>query len=209
MPNTLNYARASPERSRGRDSRIEESKYDHSESTGNISDSNDHSINDTEVQNADLAVVEHQGSRRQLMRTAEQTHLPQFIVEVESAAILKARNSLKQEMDTKKDLEEVQLQLDKDLRALNKEITELEKEKFKLKLQRNACDVSSNVSGDHKLRRDIETDCAGTQYIRSDFIGENSDETIKENVEKSLKVENSANQWLRNNKKFVRIGVIF
>lgn len=57
MSNTLNYVRASPERSRGHGSRIEESKYDHSESTGNISDSNDHSINDTEVQNADLAVV--------------------------------------------------------------------------------------------------------------------------------------------------------
>lgn len=93
-----------------------------------------------------------------MMRTAQQSHLPQFIVEVESAAVIKARNTLSQEMENKKKLEEIQIQLDRDLRALNKEITELEKEKFKLKLQRNAYDASSNVSGDHKLRRDIETD---------------------------------------------------
>jgi hypothetical protein len=158
MSNTINYARASPERSRGNDSKIEESKYDNSDSTGNVSDSNDHSINDTEVQNADLAVVDNHRSRREMMRTAEQSHLPQFIVEVESAAVIKARNSLKQELENKKSLEEIQLQLDKDLRGLNKEITELEKEKFKLKLQRNVYDASLNASGDHKLQRDIETD---------------------------------------------------
>lgn len=135
--------------------------------------------------------------RRNMMRTQNPSNrMGGFDVGKDSNAVINARQELKTEIEKKGILQEAQKQLDEDIKDLQKQIMAIEKEKFKLRLNRD-----SIGSQDSKVKG--ENDSRGTQYLRADLYGERSDDKVRGSVEKSLKLENTANQWLKDNKKLV------
>jgi hypothetical protein len=139
--------------------------------------------------------------RREMMRTVNpHKRFPDFAIEPESNAVVNAKNELRGETAKKLDLEETSRELDNELTDLLNHINELKKQKFKLQLNRNSVGSYDSNSGP---KRDNDTDSRATQYLRTDLIGENNDEKVKQNVADSLKVENHANRWLKKNQEFV------
>ena len=179
---------------------------DRRDRTGSLSTSRrNSSINDTEIQNADLNADSIDMGRRRMMRTAGVNNkLPKFVVEGESTAVINSRNDLRVEIEKKSTLQNRQNILDQDIVELKDQINELEKEKLKIKLRKDSISGSSSNSGNHKLRKDTDTGSIATQYDINHFIRDNNDK-VRENVEQSLKVESTASQWLKNNKKLVCI----
>jgi hypothetical protein len=218
MSNTLNYSRASANnyRSAGTAGKNGASRYssklDDEDSSEHSNERNDTTKNISTHKYDDSSDVDHNefyngelGSeresqdftRRGMLSTANPSRrLPQFPVAVESNGVIRARNELKEEIEKKGILQEAQKQLDQEIKDLKATIMELEKEKFKIKLRKDSI-ASIDSAADQRKRLDAETDSRGTQYLRTDLYGENNDDKVRANVEKSLKVENNANQWLK------------
>ena len=120
--------------------------------------------------------------QRQMMRTINPSNrMGGFQIGEESNAVIKAREDLKTEIEQKGILQEAQKQLDFELKELNDELLDLEKEKFKLKLNRDSIGSQDSFPV-HK--KDTEIDSRATQYLRSDLYGESNEEQVRENVEK-------------------------
>lgn len=165
-----------------------------------MNDSQSDEISESPYQSGNKGMI-----KREMMNTANPSQkYPPFAVAVESNGVIKARNDLKEEIEKKGILQETQRGLNQDINELNDEITELEKEKFKLKLAKDSMiGKGLFVSSSARKKRDTETDSRGTQYLRTDLYGENSDNQVRENIDRSLKVENNANEWLQKNKRLL------
>lgn len=218
MSNTLNYSRVSANnyRSAGTGGKNGASRYtsklDDEDSHERSNERNDTTKNISTHKYDDSSDVDHNGmfngelgserdsqdfTRRGMLSTANPSRrLPQFSVAVESNGVIRARNELKEEIEKKGILQEAQKQLDQEIKQLRATIIELEKEKFKVKLRKDSM-ASIDSAADQRKKLDAETDSRGTQYLRTDLYGENNDDKVRANIEKSLKVENSANQWLK------------
>jgi hypothetical protein len=123
---------------------------------------------------------------------------PYFNVEIETNGVMKARRELREEIDKESELQEEQILIDSQIKELNDKIKNLEKEKFKLKLNRKSAKQKPvSIMKPVVKQTAAKRDSRATQYLRSDLINENSaDGVTKENVKKSIEIEGKAEEWL-------------
>ena len=136
--------------------------------------------------------------KRKMMRTVNPNRkFPKIAVDEESNAVLNARTELNKEKKRKTNLLVISKELEESIESLRAQINEVEKQKLKIRLERKGSrsDFSESKS---------DTRENGTQYLRTDHRSDGN-KKIKNNVEKSLAVENSANEWLKRNEKLVKI----
>ena len=144
--------------------------------------------------------------KEMMKNTLPSQKLQHFPVEIESHAVIKARGELKEEIEKEGILEEIQVNLDSEIKTLINELSELEKKKLVVTLARYSI-ASGDLMEKGVVKVDRETDSRGTQYLRSDLYGESHDDEIKDNVEKSLKAENNARKWLMTNHNLITASV--